>query len=184
MRRLDNSNFGIGEIRISAGWQLYNDGHINPSALALRASLKLPTGSSGRFHGSGSTDTALWLSGSSDYLLPDNWGHATLFGAGGAMAMTKSRVLTNQQQNFAGFGSLGCGWSPADWIAFKGQYSAHSAFYKGSDLRELSEPALQLLIGGTLSFSSRTALDIAISEDANFKTSPDAALHLGISHQF
>jgi hypothetical protein len=39
-------------------------------------------------------------------------------------------------------------------------------------------------MGGTLSFSPSTALDIAISEDANFKTSPDAALHLGLSHQF
>jgi hypothetical protein len=182
--RLDNSNFGIGDIRISAGWQIYNDGSANPSAVALRTSLKLPTGDSARLHGSGSTDLALWLTGSSDYLFSNRWGHATIFGAVGAMAMTNSRVLMDQQQNFAAFGSLGCGWSPTDWLAFKAQYSAHSAFYKGSDLRELSEPALQLLMGGTLSFSPSTALDIAISEDANFKTSPDAALHLGLSHQF
>ena len=108
----------------------------------------------------------------------------TLFGAVGGMALTDSRVLKGQQQHFTGFGSLGFGWSPADWIALKTQYSAHTPFYKGSNLRELNQSALQLLIGGTLAFSSKTALDIAVSEDANFKTSPDVAFHLGLSHQF
>ena len=182
--RLDDSNFGMGDIRLGSGWQLYNDGSSNPRAVALRMSVKLPTGSSSKLHGSGSTDVALWLSGSDDYLLPGSWGHMTLFGAAGGMVMTDGEVLKEQQKNLIGFGSLGFGWSPADWIAFKTELSAHTSFYKGSDLQALGQPALQLLIGGTLGFSPKTALDIAVSEDVTVATSPDLAVHLGLSHQF
>ena len=182
--RMDDSNFGLGDIRLTSGLQLYNDGSSNPCAVALRMSVKLPTGSSSKLHGSGSTDVAFWLSGSDDYLLPGSWGHMTLFGAAGGMAMTDGEVLKEQQHNTVGFGSLGFGWSPADWIALKTELSAHTPFYKESDLRALGQPAIQLLIGGTLGFSPKTALDIAVSEDVNISTSPDLAFHLGLSHQF
>ena len=179
---LDKPSFGIGDIRLSGGWQLYNDGTPNPCAVALRTSLKLPTGNSTELHGSGSTDLAVWLTGSNDY--PLNRGHMTLFGAAGGMALTKGQVLPDQQNHVVGLGSLGIGWSPADWIAWKTQLSVHTPFYKDSDLPEIGKPAIQLLIGGTLAFSSKTALDIAVSEDAYVATSPDVALHLGLSHQF
>jgi hypothetical protein len=182
--RLDDSNFGLGDIRLAGGWQLYNDAGANPRAVAVRASLKLPTGSSSKLHGSGSTDLALWLTASDDYGLPGPWGHLTLFGAAGGMAMTDGEVLKDQQQNAVGFGSLGFGWSPMGWIALKTELSGHTPFYRGSELRELSQPALQFLVGGTLAFTSRTALDIAVSEDASVSTSPDVALHLGLSHRF
>lgn len=182
--RMDNSTFGLGDVRVSGGWQLYHDGSANPAALALRASLKLPTGSSSRLTGSGSTDLALWVTGSSDYPLPDSWGHATLFAAAGAMAMTDGRVLKEQRENLVGFGSLGFGWSPADTFALKAQLSAHSAFYKGSEFSELTDPAMQLLFGGTLALSPRTTLDVALSEDVIVGASPDVALHLGLGHRF
>jgi hypothetical protein len=182
--RMEESDIGIGDIRLSSGWQLYQSGSSNPLAVALRASLKLPTGSSARLHGSGSTDIALWLTGSDDHLLPGSWGHLTLFLAGGGMAMTEGKVLKEQQRNLVGFGSLGFGWSPAEWLALKAQFSSHTPFYQGSDLSELGDLAVQLLIGGTCAFTSRTALDIAVSEDISVGTSPDVALHLGLSHQF
>lgn len=182
--RLDDDNLGIGDMRLTSGWQLYHDGSANPFAVALRASLKLPTGSTAKLHGSGSTDIALWLTGSDDYLLPGSWGHLTLFMAAGGMAMTDGRVLKDQQQNLAGFGSLGFGWSPADRIALKTQVSAHTSFYRGSDLEELSQPGVLLMVGGTYAFSPQTALDIAVSEDTSLAASPDVSLHLGLSHQF
>jgi len=182
--RLEESKFGIGDIRLSSGWQLYHDGRGNPSAVALRASLKLPTGSSARLHGSGSTDFALWLSGSDDILFPGEWGHLTMFISSGALAMTEGKVLKEQQEDLVGFGNLGFGWSPAQWIALKAQLSWHSPFYKESQFAALSRHVVQLLIGGTCAFSARTALDIAVSEDITVATSPDVALHLGLSHQF
>lgn len=180
--RMDNSTVRLGDVRVSGGWQLYHDGAANPNALALRASLKLPTGSSSRLTGSGSTDLALWLSGSSDHAL--SWGHATVFGAVGGMAMTDGEVLKGQRENLVGFGSLGAGWSPMEKFALKVEFSSHTPFYKESDMKPLTSPALVLLFGGTYAFSPVTALDIALAEDLNVDASPDVALHLGLSHRF
>jgi Protein of unknown function (DUF3187) len=179
---LDDSGTGLGDISLSGGVQLYDDQRPNPRRLALRTSLKLPTGSSSNLRGSGSTDFALWLSGSDDYLLP--LGHLTLFGAAGGMAMTDGDVLKGQQRNFAGFGTLGFGWGPAEWIDFKAQLSGHTAFFSGSELAELGNPALQLIVGGTLNFTEKTSLDIGVSEDVARNTSPDVALHLALRSRF
>lgn len=181
---MENAAFRMGDLRLSGAWQLYHDHSVNPRALALRASVKLPTGSSSRLTGSGSTDLALWLTGSDDYQLPGKWGHATLFGALGGMGLTDGDVLKGQQEHLVGFGSVGGGWSPRDFIAFKVQFSGHSAFYKESDLKELTSPAMQLLFGGTLAFTPSTTLDIALSEDIIVGASPDVALHLGLGQRF
>lgn len=180
---LTQGNFGLGDIRLNGGWQLYQGGTGSGRALALRASLKLPTGSSSRLRGSGSTDLALWLTGSDDYLVAQGRMHLALFGAAGLMALTDGKVLEDRQNNLVGFGSLGAGWSPRDWIAFKTQVSLHSPFYQ-SDVRELGDGAVQLIFGGTLAFTPKTSLDIALSEDVRVSTSPDLGLHLGLSHQF
>lgn len=182
--RMDDAGMGLGDLRLGAGWQLYRDDSPNPRALALRGSLKLPTGESGRLRGSGSTDLALWLTGSDDFALPGRWGHLALFAAAGGMALTGGDVLGDQQKDAAAFGTAGFGWSPRGWIALKAQFSGHTPFYRGSALQEIAEPAAQFVIGGTLGFGARTALDIAVSEDVSVAGSPDVALHLGLSRRF
>jgi hypothetical protein len=182
---LDDSGYGLGDLRLTGGWQLYrHDGDGSGQAVALRGSLKLPTGDSDRLRGSGSTDLALWLSGSSTFRLPLAWGDFGLFAAGGAMAMSRGDVLGDQQEPLVGFGTLGFGWSPLAWLALKAQLAGHTGFYGGSDLRELSRGALQGVIGGTVAFSPATALDIGVSEDLAVNTAPDVALHLALSRRF
>jgi hypothetical protein len=180
---INDSSFSVGDIRLSGGMQLYNDGQKNPRAVAMRASLKVPTGERSELHGSGSTDFALWLTASDDYQLPSWLGHFTLFGAAGCMYMSDGDILQNQQRNIAGFGTFGFGWGPAEWIALKTQVSGHTPFYK-SELRELGGSALQLIIGGTLAFSPKTSLDIGVSEDIVIYTSPDVAFHLALKRLF
>jgi hypothetical protein len=180
---INDSDFDIGDIRLYGGMQLYNDGRKNPRSVALRASIKVPTGDSRELHGSGSTDFALWLTASDDYQLPAWLGHFTFFGAAGGMGMTRGDVLADQQRNVAGFGTLGFGWGPAQWIALKAQVSGHTPFYQ-SDLRELGKDALQLIVGGTLAFSPQTSLDIGVSEDIIVRTSPDVAFHLALKRLF
>lgn len=180
---LDESGSGLGDISLSGGMQLYDDERPNPRRLAIRTSLKLPTGSSSELRGSGSTDFALWLTASDDYRLPA-LGHLTLFGAGGGMAMSDGDVLKGQQRNFAGFGTLGLGWGPTEWIDFKAQLSGHTPFFEESALAELGNPALQLIVGGTLNFTGKTSLDIGVSEDVARNTSPDIALHLALRSRF
>jgi hypothetical protein len=180
--KIDSSGGGLGDISLTAGLQLYNDGAPYPRAVALRAGIKLPTGDSASLNGSGSTDFSVWLTGANDFELP--LGRGTLFAAAGFMAMTKGNVLADQQENLVGFGSIGAGWKPLSWLALKVQMDAHTPFYRESDLKPLSANAAQLLIGGTLGLSERTSLDIAVSEDIAVNTAPDVVFHFNLSTRF
>lgn len=179
---LDRSNTGIGDIRITGGYQLYKSHGQSPRAVSVRGSLKLPTGQSSSLHGSGSLDAAVWIDASDDSAI--SAGHLTVFGSAGGMAMTKGDVLPEQQRNLAGFGSLGIGWAPVDWIALILQLSGHTPFYEGSDLKELSSASLQLHSGGTLRLPGSFLLDIAVSEDIAVETAPDITLHLALRRPF
>jgi hypothetical protein len=180
--KVDGASNGIGDISLTAGFQVYHDKNEYPRAVALRTSLKLPTGDSDQLHGSGSADLALWITASDDHKLSS--GHWTLFGAVGLMGMTDGQVIQEQQRKLVGFGSVGAGWSPLSWIAFKVQFDAHTPFFDDSDLKELNANAVQLLIGGTLSLSKQTTLDIGVSEDLIVKTSPDVSFRFDLRTRF
>jgi len=177
----DGSN-GIGDIRLSGAWQVLQGDAESSLAVALHASIKLPTGNSNRLFGSGSTDFALWLTASDDSQLP--LGHLTVYAAAGGMAMTDGDVLKDQQRNLAAFGSLGFGWSPLQWLALKVQADAHTSFYTGSDLKEVNSGSVQLVSGGTIGFGAKTFLDLGVAEDVLVATAPDVVFHLALRHQF
>jgi len=177
----DGSN-GIGDIRLSGAWQLHQGDSAAPLAVALHASIKLPTGNSNRLFGSGSTDFALWLTASDDCQLP--LGHLTVYASAGGMALTDGDVLEDQQRNLAGFGSLGFGWSPLQWLALKVQADAHTSFYTGSSLKQVNSGSVQLVSGGTIGFSEKTFLDVGISEDVWVDTAPDVVFHLALRSRF
>lgn len=178
---VDRSNSGMGDVRLNGGVRLYDDReHLR--ALALRASLKLPTGDSGDLHGSGSTDLALWLSACQGWKTGS--GLWELFGGAGILGMTDGDVLPEQQNNFVAFGSVGAGWRPLQWLTLKVQFDGHTAFFRDSDLVELGSNAVQAVMGGTLHFSERTALDIGVAEDLIVRTSPDVVFHFALRHRF
>ncbi|GFE59999.1 DUF3187 family protein [Geobacter sp. AOG2] len=181
--KVDHAGSGIGDISLTAGMQLY-DARDNEShdSLALRASLKLPSGDSNALRGSGSTDVALSLCGSMNNFT--EWGSLGVFGSMGGMVMSDGDILRDQQQNFVGFGTAGLGWGPEPWISFKFQLNGHTAFYRGSSLDELSKPSLMLVSGGALRLPGDYRLDIGVSEDVAVATAPDVAFHLGVSKQF
>lgn len=178
---MDKSGQGLGDVSINGGWQLYQsvDGRRN---LALRTNLKLPTGDSDTLRGSGGVDLALWAVGNIGHQF--SLGQLTLFGAAGAMGMTKGKILSDQQKPLAGFGALGLGFSPAQWIELKIQTNAHTAFYSDSDLKEISGASAQLTVGGALHFTPKTSLDIGVTEDIIVGTSPDVVLHLSLHRSF
>ena len=180
--RVDSSGSGLGDIRLTAAYQLYRNSSESPAALALRAGLKLPTGDSDQLYGSGGTDLALWLSASQAY--KTGWGRWTLFGAAGVLGMSDGKILEDQQRNLVEFGTIGIGWRPLDRFALKMQVNAHTPFFRDSDLVELSSSSAQLVIGGTFALSERTTIDIGIGEDIVIKTSPDVVFHLAVQSRF
>ncbi|MHB8771767.1 MAG: DUF3187 family protein [Syntrophales bacterium] len=178
---LASSGGGLGDIAVTAGLQLYHEAD-EQRAVALRASLKLPTGRSSSLFGSGSTDVALWVAADEGFALP--LGSGALFGAAGVLVMAGGDVLREQRNDAVGFGSIGAGWKPLDWLALKLQVDAHTAFYRNSDFQPLADFSTQLLIGGTLGLSERTSLDIAVSEDLARKTAPDVVFHFNVITRF
>ncbi len=180
---LSDSTSGLGDMRLTGAMQLYREGDEAPRAVALRASLKLPTGNSHRLLGSGSTDFALWLDASEDCKLPA-LGHLTGFGAVGGMVMSEGDVLKRQQRTLAGFASLGLGWSPISWFALKVQANGHTPLYQDSNLREVNKSSIQLVSGGTFAFTKNTSLDLGISEDVIVETSPDVVFTLTLRTLF
>ena len=106
---MEHAGSGIGDIAFSGGLKLY-DVHDSGAhdSLALRLSIKAPTGDSGSLRGSGSTDFSLSLCGSMNNFT--EWGSLGVFGSLGGMAMTRGDVLADQQNSLAGFGTLGLGW--------------------------------------------------------------------------
>ncbi|MFH1079846.1 MAG: DUF3187 family protein [Pseudomonadota bacterium] len=178
----DRSGAGLGDIRLNAAWQLYNSGEQAPRSLALRGSIKAPTGDSDSLFGSGSYDGALWLAACDHYLTA--WGPVAIFGAAGMMGMTEGEVIQNQQNNWTGFGSFGIGWSPLDWFVLKIQTDAHTPFFRNSDLKELSGNAAQMVFGGTVVLGKNFILDIGVSEDILVNTAPDVVFHFSLKSTF
>ena len=181
--KMNHADSGIGDISLNMGMKLYDvSGAGSHDSLALRTSLKLPSGDSGSLRGSGSTDFTLSLCGSMNGFT--EWGTLGVFGSLGGMAMTDGDVLSDQQNNLVGFATAGLGWGVTEWISFKFQLNAHTPFYHGSSLDEVSSSSLMLVSGGALRFPGGYLLDIGVSEDVAVATAPDVAFHLGLSRQF
>ena len=166
---------------LTGGWQIYASPDQKRN-VTLRASLKLPTGDTDALRGSGSVDLALWLTGNSDHQF--SMGQVTLFGAAGAMGMTRGKILPDSQRPFVGFGALGLAFSPAQWVELKAQANAHTSFYSDSDLKQLNAPSAQLTFGGALHFSPKTSLNVGVTEDIVVGASPDVVFHLSVEHRF
>lgn len=181
--QLSRSGSGLGDISLVGGMQLYAAADdLSSEKIALRADLKLPTGESAALRGSGSTDLALSLCAMKNSA--SSWGTLGLFGSLGGLAMTDSRILADQQNNFAAFGTLGIGWGPAAWISFKLQLNAATPFYRHSSLAELGKSSLMLVSGGALLLPDDYQLDIGVGEDIAVATAPDVTFHFGLSKQF
>jgi len=179
--RVDDNTEGLGDVRLRAAWQLWQSADGPPRGSALHASLKLPTGDSDDLLGSGSTDLAVWLSGTRGW---DKGRSAlALFGAAGVMGMTDGDVMEKHQRNLVGFGTLGGGWRPASWIVLKIQLDGHTPLYD-SDLPELGDFAGQLTMGGDLALGELTALEIGVSEDIIVDTAPDVVFRLALRSRF
>lgn len=178
---VDDDAQGIGDIRLSAVWQLSDPADAAPWDAALHVSLKLPTGDSDDLLGSGSTDLALWLAAARTWA--GDGSAVALFGSLGAMGMTDGEVIEDRQNNLVGFATLGGGWRPLDRLVLKVQADGHTPCYD-SDLPELGDPALLLTFGGDVALGDKTALEIAISEDIATETSPDIVIRLALRSRF
>ena len=176
------SNGGIGDVSLFASYQLVAAEPASRRSVALRSGIKLPTGNSSRMRGSGAVDAHLRLTVSDAETL-GQW-NTILFASGGVLWLGKGDVLEDQQRQWVGFGSVGIGWMPLSWIDVKLQLDGHTSFYNNSDLIQINSSSLQLGIGGSLHFSERVRLDLAVIEDIVVGSAPDVVFHSALSWRF
>jgi hypothetical protein len=179
---LTDSAHGLGDLRLNAAWQLDRKTGSQPEAMALRLSLKLPTGDSDKLLGSGGIDLALSLNGQREFPLENS--RLAVFASLGALGTTNGEVLKKQRRNLALFGTLGCGWALYDWLALKAQFDGHTSMYKDSDFDEVDSGSVQLVMGASIKVAERTTIDLGLSEDLWVYTAPDAVFHLSLRKVF
>jgi hypothetical protein len=174
---------GIGDISLFGGMRIYDAaGDERHDRVALRANLKLPTGSSADLFGNGGTDVSMLLCGSTEFRT--GYGAVGAFGSAGLLGLTDTHVLKGNREYVVGHGTAGVGWSPNEWISFKVQLNWNTPFYRNSGLTELTDSAMMLLSGGSIRLPGDYLLDIGVGEDVALTTAPDVSLHLGLSKRF
>jgi hypothetical protein len=169
---LTGSDGDVGDIRINSAYTL----PWRNRALIFSTELKLPTGDFDKLTGSGGVDMSFGLTINDPYSLEKY--NITLFGGlAGIFLGDIDGDMSVIQNNFALTGRAGIGWQAFRLIQLKLQLDAHTPLYD-SDIKEMGDPALQLVMGGSLIFSDDAYLDISIAEDIYISTAADVAFQL------
>jgi hypothetical protein len=171
---------GVGDLQLQIARRLLisEEG----GQVALHAGLKLPTGDAERFQGSGSTDLALWLSGTAPALF-EQWRIGGYLQAG-LLLLGEGDLLPDQQRSSVWFGGAGVHWRAWSWLMLKAQLDVHDSFYD-SQLAQLGERSFMLTVGGSIPVAQGAgALDLAIGENLTTDTVPDFTLNLAYRHRF
>ncbi len=176
---LQQETAGLGDIRLFLSRQLSMS---KDSALAVHASLKLPTGDESKWLGSDSWDASLQLSG--DQRWSSAWQRLALFWSGGVLLSDGGGILSEQRRKVAGTASLGAAWSMWQSVALQLQLDGNTSLFDDSELRQIGDAAVQLSIGGAVAVTDSTRLELAVVEDIAVDTAPDVSFHLRVSQRF
>lgn len=175
---LTSPAFGIGDIQLTAAIPL---GQINDSegrSVALRSSVKLPTGAEEELRGSGATDFSMGLYATDTRTL---WQRdLKMSGFIGALALGNGKVLTSVQRSTVPYGGAGATLHVTDNVRLSTQIYAQGAYFD-SELEELGGTSVQLGVGGAYRLPRRgLLLSLAIVEDLVANATPDFALHFSV----
>jgi hypothetical protein len=171
---MSESGGDISDIRINSAYTK----PWNNRALIFSTELKLPTGDFDKLTGSGGIDLSVGLTINDPYSL-GKYRISRYGGLAGIYLGDIDGVISVAQNNFALAGRVGIGWQASSLIQLKMQIDAQTPLYD-SEIKEMGDPALQLVIGGSLTFTDDAYLDIFIAEDINIFTAADVAFQLAL----
>ena len=176
---IDSTESGIGDVRLNVA---YSRPLQNNRALIYSAEVKLPTGDFDKLTGSGGTDVSVGVTINDPHSLAKS--NITLFGGLAAMYLGDiDSDLSGDQYNFAMVARAGFGWQALKKLQLKLQFDGHTPLYD-SELEEMGDPSLQIVIGGSLLFTEDVYLDLAITEDIIVETAPDVGFILALVAKF
>jgi hypothetical protein len=174
-RLLDSAATGIGDIRLSVAYSLARDSN---GGLALRSSLKLPSGNEDQLLGSGAADFSLGLYHTSNRLFSRDNLSATAFA--GILLLGDGEVLAELQKDSVGYAGTSATWQINGQLSASAQLYGQGAYYD-SELDEIGGSSIQFAVGGTWRpTGSRLEYSIGIIEDLFSDATTDVAFHFGI----
>ena len=175
---LSSPTFGIGDIQLTAAMPLRKTGDASSRSVALRSSIKLPTGAADELRGSGAVDFSLGLYASDTRIL---WERGLdVSGFVGAVLLGDGDVLANIQRSALPYGGMAATWHATENLRITTQIYAQGAYFD-SDLEELGGASVQFAVGGAYRLPGRgLSLSLAIVEDLVANATPDFALHFSI----
>jgi len=175
---LVSPDYGLGDIQLTAAIPLIRNPEPDDRAISLRAALKLPTGDSETLLGSGATDLSIGLYVSDlATIASQDFG---LSGFAGALLLGDGDVLPEIQKRSVGYGGFATTWHATERFNITAQIYYQSAYFD-SDLYEIGESSLQVVLGGAYRFkASRYSLSFAIVEETRADAVTDFAVHLAL----
>lgn len=165
-----SSTTTVGDTQLGIGWQ-YSE------HLALHGMVSVPTGDRDRLTG-GTLGAAGWA----DWQLPFAQNSAfDGFVSGGVSLSRNQGALSSLRETAVLFGGAGLGYQLTENLEAVGQLGLHSPLYKDSDLDGLSNPGLQLTLGGRYRITPAYNLEMYFQEDPITSSSPDFSIHIGLT---
>ena len=177
---LNSATFGLGDIQLTAAMPLRQANDSGDLSIALRSSVKLPTGAEDELHGSGATDFSLGLYASDRHIL---WRHTLdVSGFAGVLLLGDGDILSEIQRSAVPYGGVAAAWWMTERFGITTQLYAQGAYFN-SDLDELGGESVQFAVGFDYRLQ-RPGLSLlfAIVEDIvpSTTTTPDFAVHFSI----
>lgn len=177
---LNSSTFGIGDIQLTVAMPLRRQSDNSDLAVAVRSSVKLPTGEADELRGSGATDFSLGLHASDKWTLWQR--NLDISGFAGVLLLGEGEVLADIQRSTVPYGGVAAAWWMAERFAITTQLYAQGEYFD-SGLDELGGRSLQLAVGFDYRLQrSGLSLLFSIVEDAapSRTTTPDFGVHFSI----
>lgn len=167
---------GIGDIQLSAAVPVWKSRRPSGTTLALRSSIKLPTGDEDLLTGSGAYDFSLGVY-ASDLIRIES--RALRFsGLAGVLLPGKGDLFPTLQRSAVAFAGVGATWRLTDRFNVVAQAYAQDAYLK-SQLDEIGGRSVQIAIGGTYKLPRQhLSLGFALVEDVFSDATADVAVQI------
>lgn len=165
---VDQDQHGFGDLQLEYRYGL-NPGESATHA-ALRAGIKLPTGSANKLSGSDAYQLSLGL----EFGQPANSASTNLgwHASFGGLWNEDDGLLAEYKKEWAFYSSVGARWQFNPRLALAAQIDSHSTFYR-SDAKELGDASSQLAIGLNMQLQNGQMLQVYFTEDIAVDTAPD-----------
>ena len=173
---IDDEKIGLGDVRLTAAYQLAGDD--GGRTLALRAQAELPTGDADKLLGNGAFDWALTIDATDRRTLAGVG--ISLFGRLGVVAPGSGDLLADQQRDWVPLASAGLAWRATPRLDLHAQLDYDGAYFD-SPLDELGR-STRLALGGSYRFGEHgPRLALALTENLFSDATPDFGLYLALT---